>query len=98
MSAEDDDRPQLFTERCRSCILRPGNLMHLEQGRLADIINANRATGTVVICHLTLPYGEHPELGETVCRGYYDAYPDTPVIQITERLLGGFREIPPPID
>jgi hypothetical protein len=92
----NDNRPQLFTEGCPSCIFRPGNLMRLREGRLSDIVRRNQATGTALICHLTLPYGEHPEIGETVCRGYYDAYPDTPVIQIARQLLGGFREIPPP--
>lgn len=96
VEAESTNRPQLLADKCTNCIFRAGNLMHLRAGRLADVIAANRANGTALICHQTLRYGDHPEVGEAVCRGYYDAYPDTPVIQVVERALGGFREIPPP--
>jgi hypothetical protein len=90
-------QPQLLAEQCSTCIFRPGNLMHLHKGRLADVANTNRKQGTALICHQTLSYGDHPEVGEAVCRGFYDAYKDeNRVIQITERILGGFEQIPPP--
>lgn len=90
------NRPQLLAERCSSCVFRPGNLMRLAPGRLADILDTNRERGTALICHQTLSYGDHPEVGEALCRGFYDAYGDTiAVIQVVNR-LGGFTEIPPP--
>lgn len=92
----DPDRPQVLSERCATCVFRPGNLMHLSPGRLAVIIESNVSAGAALICHSTLPYGPHPEVGQAVCRGYYDAYGDSvAVIQVVNR-LGGFKEIPPP--
>jgi hypothetical protein len=72
--------------------------MNLDPGQLAVIVAANLERGTALICHTTLRYGDHPELGPTVCRGYYDSYgPQVRVIQIAEQ-LGGFEEIDPPMN
>lgn len=82
-------RPQLLAERCSSCVFRLGNLMHLAPGRRAALI-----------CHQTLSYGDHPEIGEAVCRGYYDAYDaygdDVNAIRVMHR-LGGFHVVPTPM-
>ena len=91
-----DGQPQLLATQCSTCVFRAGNLMHLRPGALADIIRRNRSQGTVLICHQTLSYGAHPELGEAVCRGYYDRYrEESQVIQVIER-LGGFALLQPP--
>jgi hypothetical protein len=89
-------RPQLLAERCSSCVFRPGNLMSLSPGRLADLVQGNLDNGAALICHQTLDYGDHPEFGEAVCRGFYDAYGDQcNSIRVMER-IGGFAEVPPP--
>lgn len=91
-------RPQLLAERCSSCVFRPGNLMKLAPGRLSDLIQHNLDAGAALICHQTLSYGDHPEVGEAVCRGFYDAYgDDVNAIRVMHR-LGGFQEIPAPAD
>jgi hypothetical protein len=41
----------VMSERCDTCIFRPGNLMDLNQGRLADIIESTDRGDTNVICH-----------------------------------------------
>lgn len=88
-------QPQLMDDRCPSCVFRPGNLMRLQPGRLAGLVEHNLAVGAALICHDTLPYGERSEVGETVCRGWYDAYgPRTTSVQVFERLGGTFRLIP----
>ena len=70
--------------------------MHLPPGQLAEIIRHNLAVGAALICHTTLSYGEHPELGESVCRGWYDRYRErTTAIQIFERLGGRFHLVDP---
>lgn len=69
-------RPQLLAERCSSCVFRPGNFMHLGPGRLAALVQHNLDAGAALICHQTLSYGSHPEVGEAVRRGFYDAYGD----------------------
>lgn len=85
---------RLLAEQCATCIYRPGNPMHLAPGRLADITSSARAGDGYVICHDTLPYGEHPEAGEALCRGFYDKF-STRFTQVGDR-LGWWREVPPP--
>jgi hypothetical protein len=90
------DRPRLLTEKCSTCIFRPGNLMHLRPGRVKDMVETTLRGGGTITCHETLPYGEHPDYGEAICRGFYDAYgPQSNYVRICER-LGGFAEVPEP--
>jgi hypothetical protein len=71
--------------------------MHLRPGRLAHLIQQNLNAGAALICHQTLSYGAHPEVGEAVCRGFYDAYgDDVNAIRVMHR-LGGFHVIPAPM-
>lgn len=95
----EDPRPQLLTERCATCVFRPDNRMHLRAGGLADLVAANLAAGTVLICHDTLPYGLHPDRPQAMCRGFWDAYAeDTPLVQVMARLFGPdwYQLTPPP--
>jgi hypothetical protein len=72
--------------------------MSLRPGRLKRLVDDNLRTGSLLICHKTT-YDQHPELGETVCRGFFDAYgPETQVVQVMERLLGAdwYEEVEPP--
>lgn len=93
-------RPRLFSARCSTCIFRPGNRMRLEDGRLADVVAQNRAAGAVLICHKTT-YGQAPDLGEVMCRGYFDAYgSEATTVQVMERLFGPdwYEVVDPPTD
>ena len=76
---DEDDEPvscvgptglRVLKEQCSTCIFRPGNLMHLNSGRLKDMTESVEASQTYVICHQTL---DQP-LG-AVCRGSYDKVP-----------------------
>ncbi|MGH9059441.1 MAG: hypothetical protein ACRDZY_08025, partial [Acidimicrobiales bacterium] len=97
---------QRLTAPGADCIFRPGNLMSLSPGRQQEVVRANLATGTALICHRTLPYGSSPEVGEAVCRSFYDAFgDDVNVIRVMHRLGAlhgdtgphpGFTEIPAP--
>jgi hypothetical protein len=70
--------------------------MHLKPGRVRDMVDESIAAGGAITCHKTLRYGEHPEFGEAMCRGFYDAVGDrTNIIRVVHR-LGGFAEVPPP--
>lgn len=69
-----DGRLHVLAERCSTCVFRPGNLMHLSEGRLADLAKSNLDAESALVCHKTLPYGDHPEMGEALCRGFVDAY------------------------
>lgn len=95
-------RPAVWAERCGTCVFRPGNPMALGPGRLAELVAHNRAHGAALICHTTT-HGQADR--EVVCRGWWDAYPDTPSIVVVQRLaaaLGldgdGFDHLPLPSD
>lgn len=91
-------KPQLFSRRCDTCIFHPGNRMSLNPGRLKDVVQENKKTGAMLTCHKTT-YGQHPEIGETMCRGYFDAHAATSAVpQIMERLFGPdwYEEVDPP--
>ena len=73
-----DGRVHVLADRCSTCVFRPGNLMHLEAGRLKDLVEVNTANDSALICHQTLPYsntGAEP----AVCRGFFDKYPTLPL-------------------
>jgi hypothetical protein len=90
-----DGTVHVLSERCSTCVFRPGNLMSLHEGRLADLVEANRAADSALTCHQTLPYsgtGAEP----AVCRGYYDAYADDVTPLRFARILNLIIEDPPP--
>lgn len=95
--------PQVFARQCSTCVFRPGNPMHLRPGRLADLVRTNLAAGAALICHKTT-HGAHPEIGETVCAGWFERYGGrTTSIQVMGRLAqlrgeagDGFVRIEPP--
>ena len=87
-------KSRLLSRQCATCIFRPANLIHLDEGRLKDMVRA--AAESYVICHDTLPYADHPGVGPAICRGFYDRY-DTNALQVI-RLLFGFQECDPPQD
>lgn len=93
-----DGRPQAMAERCSTCILRPGGSSLVPAEVVRDLVERHRRVGAVVTCHQTLPNipGSCPELGYTACRGFLDAYPDTPAALIAQRVLGGWNLITPP--
>ncbi len=87
---------RLLSRPCATCIYRPGNLMHLQPGRLKAITAANLAADSYLVCHATLRDGEHPQAGEAVCRGWYDRFTNsTTFMQIGNRLRW-WREVAPP--
>lgn len=85
-------KSRLLSRQCQTCIFRPGNPMHLEKGRLKDLVR--QAGESYVVCHDTLPYSDHPGVQPAICRGFYDRY-DTTALKIIGRLFG-FQECDPP--
>ena len=89
-------KPRLLTEKCATCIFRPGNKMHIRPGRVRSMVTEALQNGGTITCHDTLEYGAAPEFGEAVCRGFYDAHgPRSNLVRIMER-LGGFEQVAPP--
>ncbi|MFI9271809.1 hypothetical protein ACIGXM_13980 [Kitasatospora sp. NPDC052896] len=58
---------RLCSKLCSTCILRPGNLMDLEPGRVASMIREAREKEGHVVCHKTLGTP-----APAICRGYAD--------------------------
>ena len=69
---------RLLSERCPTCILRAGDPMHLGPERTAAFIRQVLDAGSYVVCHDTLTYGDFPDYGPAICRGFFDAYHYTP--------------------
>jgi hypothetical protein len=70
--------------------------MHLGPERLRVIIGQALAAGSFVVCHDTLTYGDFPDYGPAICRGFFEAYACRSSALI---LLQAFRrliEVPPP--
>lgn len=91
-----DGKLRVLTEKCGTCIFRPGNLMHLEPGRLRGMTEEAVRQGGYITCHDTLTYGANPDFGPAVCRGFYDAHGyRSNLVRIMQR-LGGIAEVAPP--
>lgn len=103
MTAQDITDPttgksRLLTHQCATCIFRPGNPMHLDLGRLADLVSDALNRGSYIVCHDTLTYGPHPDVGPAICRGFHDAYRHR---SLAIRLMYAFNnitEVPPPAE
>jgi hypothetical protein len=60
------------------------------------MVKETLAAGAAITCHETLPYGQYPDYGRAVCRGFYDAHGQrSNLARIVER-LGGFDVVRPP--
>jgi hypothetical protein len=92
-----DGKPRVLSEQCLTCIGRPGNLMQLRPGRVRSMVREG-VNGGGIICHQTLSYGEHPELGGAACRWFYDRYGHLCNLYRIYDRLGGFTEVEPPQD
>lgn len=62
-----DGKVHVMAQKCKTCIFRPGNLMHLSPGVVAGMRRQADQDGGCIPCHSTLHLPD-----EAVCRGYYD--------------------------
>lgn len=96
MSVLGPNGPRVLSDRCSSCIFRAGNPMRLRAGRVREMVRESLKGGGFITCHSTLPYGQYPDFGEAICRGFYDSHgPNSQVIRSWSR-LGPFDEVEPP--
>jgi hypothetical protein len=83
---------RLCAQRCDTCIFQPGNPIHLQPGRVTDMVTAARRAEGHVVCHKSLGT-EAP----AICRGFADG-PDQGrsfALRLA-RALGTLTEITPP--
>jgi hypothetical protein len=69
--------------------------MHLGPERTAAFIRQVLDAGSYVVCHDTLTYGDFPDYGPAICRGFFEAYRtrDLLILRAGRRLT----EVPPPV-
>jgi hypothetical protein len=87
---------RLLSEKCATCILRPGDKMHLGPKYSAAFIRKALDKGSYVVCHETLTYGDYPTYGPAICRGFFDGYADRAASLLVLRAYKRLIEIPPP--
>jgi hypothetical protein len=80
-------RTRVLAQPCSTCVLNPGNPMHLDPGRLRGLVDTALTRQSYIICHDTLPYGPYPHAAPAVCRGFYNRY-DTTALHLARRLWG----------
>jgi hypothetical protein len=82
----------VMAERCDTCIFRPGNLMDLNKGRLAEMIEATDRRDTNVICHKSHSVSGDLRL-DALCKGSVDRRPGQ-MVRIMSR-FGGVQYVSP---
>jgi hypothetical protein len=95
---------KVLKEQCATCIFRPGNLMHLQKGRVKEMVAQCKAQDTHIPCHEHMEYvhewadedadADYETTPDSpVCRGFYNRYPGVgQMIRIFER-LGRLEEV-----
>lgn len=83
-----DGEVRVCREMCPTCVFRPGNLMHLQPGRLREMIDTARAGESGIVCHSTLEREE-----AALCRGWFDRYAQTVWTVRLAVALGVIREV-----
>lgn len=91
-----DGKIHVLSERCSTCVFRPGNLMGLAPGRLTGMVKESIAEESAIICHQTLPYGFYDVPGQAVCRGFFDRHGDKVASLRLAQGLGLMEEQDPP--
>lgn len=76
---------RVMREQCSTCIFRPGNLMQLRPGRMADMTRQTDLRDTNVSCHQMLEAATRDQHTEALCRGSVDRRPGQ-MMRIAERL------------
>lgn len=87
-----DGKVHVLAEKCATCVFRPGNLMHLQPGRLTDLVEQAVAAGSGIVCHATLDTDTN-----ALCRGFWAGHRDrVQALQVAERLDRVAYDPPPP--
>lgn len=85
-------RVHIMSDKCSTCIFRPGNLMHLQPGVVKTMVEESVAEGGGITCHKTI-HGQREQ--EATCRGFYDAHADRVPALALAREMGVIAEVDP---
>jgi hypothetical protein len=87
-----DGKVYVCDDLCETCVFRPGNLMHLQPGRLRGMVDQAKNGGSAIVCHSTLEEG----VDNAICRGYWDRHKDDVAALTIAEKIGIVEEVPPP--
>lgn len=87
-------RSRLLARMCDTCILAPGDRMHLGPERIREFVTTALAARTYVVCHSTI--GINVKFGPAICRGFFDAYRHRSVALVILDRHRRFLEVDPP--
>lgn len=90
MKVWSNGRVHVMRERCSTCIFRGGNLMHLQSGRVKEMVDSALAVQSVIVCHKTI-HGQAEQ--EAACRGYVDSYGDQVLALRLAESMGLIEEV-----
>lgn len=90
--------PRLLTRKCETCIFRPGNRMHLNDGARDDIVCAALDNDSWIVCHSTLPGTGNPVGSQAICRGFWDVHARDSFGCRLAVAFGGPVVVPPPAE
>jgi hypothetical protein len=89
---------RLLSERCLTCIYRPGNPFRATMpGRIRTMVADAVADERHVTCHSTLPGSAPAGVEPAICRGFADTHGDRSLALRLGDALGLVREVPPPL-
>ena len=89
MNAYRGGKVHVCSTKCSTCIFRPGNLIHLERGRVAGMVRDAQRNDSAIICHATLG-----TKANAVCRGFFDRYSTLPLR--LAQVIGNLVFVDPP--
>ncbi|MFH8993222.1 hypothetical protein [Streptomyces sp. NPDC017940] len=94
---ETDGEIRLLSERCSTCIFRPGNSLRTTMPeRIRSMVADAVAAEGHVTCHATLPGSTPAGVEPAICRGFADTYGGRSLALRFGDALGLIREVPPP--
>jgi hypothetical protein len=70
--------------------------MYLGPAHLSAFIRETLEAESYIVCHKTLTYGDHPDFGPAICRGFFDAFKDKSEALIVLRGFNMLQEVEPP--
>lgn len=79
-----DGKLHVQSRMCDTCIFRPGNLMHLREGRVEDMVASCLEQQGTIPCHKNIGPGAE---GQAICKGFFDRYKhEVSLLSVAERL------------
>lgn len=80
-----DNKLHVLSEKCSTCIFRPGNPMNLVPGRLQHMVRDTVQNDSYIVCHQTLDINHEYDAEPAVCKGFFDSYTTNP-LRVASRL------------